>query len=62
MYGNDYAYQELKNALYIQQIYFVQTKHYGSIDLHLAVIDYLGKKDFAMAAKILQADIEELIE
>ena len=27
MYGNDYAYQELKNALYIQQIYFVQTKH-----------------------------------
>lgn len=61
MYKNVYAYESLENALYIQTVYFVQTKHDASMNLHLAVIDYIEKKDIAMAMKILRADIETLM-
>jgi len=60
-YQNEYAYDTLENALYLQTIYFVQTKHQASMDLHLAVLDYIEKGDAVTAAKILQADIEALV-
>ena len=61
MYENPFAYEALDNALNIQTIYFIQSKHYATMDLHLAVIDYIEKKDICMAAKLLQADIENLV-
>lgn len=60
-YKNQYAYQRLEDALNIQTIFFVQKRHYATMDLHIAVIDYLAKQEIAMAAKLLRADIENLL-
>lgn len=61
IYGNHYAYKTLEDALNIQTIFFVQKKHYTTMDLHLALIDYLEKGDIATAVTILKADIESLL-
>lgn len=61
IYGNHYAYKLLEDALNIQTIFFVQKKPYANIDLHLALIDYMEKGDFATAVTILKADIEHLL-
>ncbi len=61
IYGNDYAYKLLEDALNIQTIFFVQKKHYATMDLHLALVDYLGKGDCTTAVTILKADIETLL-
>ena len=58
---NMYAYEILKNILYVETIYFVQAKVFSTMDLHLAVVDYLEKKDIPMAIKLLEADIDHLI-
>lgn len=61
MYGNRYAYKQLQDALNIQTIYFSQKKQYASMDLHMAFIDYLEKKEISIAETILKADIENLL-
>lgn len=61
IYGNQYAYKLLEDALNFQTIFFVQNKHLASADLHLALIDYLRKGDISTALSILKADIEHLI-
>lgn len=61
-YNNDYAYDLLEHSLMIQTIYFVQTKHYATMSLHLAVVDYIEHKDISMAVQLLRADIEGLVE
>jgi DNA-binding GntR family transcriptional regulator len=61
IYGNHYAYKLLKDALNIQTIFFVQKKHYATMDLHLALVDYLEKGEIATAMNILKADIENLL-
>lgn len=61
IYGNDYAYKLLEDALNIQTIFFVQKKHYATMDLHLALVDYLEKGDRSTAVTILKADIENLL-
>jgi len=61
IYGNHYAYKLLEDALNIQTIYFVQKKHYATMDLHLALVDYLEKGEIATAVTILKADIENLM-
>ena len=61
IYGNSYAYKLLEEALNIQTIFFVQKKHYATMDLHLALVDYLEKGDRTTAVTILKADIENLL-
>lgn len=61
IYGNNYAYKLLEDAVNFQTIFFVQNKHYASADLHLALIDYLKKGDIATALTILKADVEHLM-
>ncbi|MBU3187356.1 GntR family transcriptional regulator [Clostridium estertheticum] len=61
IYGNHYAYKLLEDALNIQTIFFVQKKYSTTMDLHLALIDYLGKGEIATAVTILKADIENLM-
>lgn len=61
IYGNDYAYKLLEDALNIQTIFFVQKKHYATMDLHLALVDYLEKGDRSTAVTLLKADIENLL-
>lgn len=61
IYGNHYAYKLLQDALNIQTIFFVQKKHYATMDLHMALLDYLEKGEIEMAASILKADIENLL-
>jgi len=61
IYGNHYAYKLLEDALNIQTIFFVQKKHSATMDLHLALVDYLEKKEVEMAVTILKADIENLL-
>jgi len=61
VYGNHYAYKLLEDALNIQTIYFVQKKHYATMDLHLALVDYMEKGEMATAVTILKADIENLL-
>jgi DNA-binding GntR family transcriptional regulator len=61
IYGNNYSYKLLEDALNFQTIYFLQNKHSASADLHLALIDYLKKGDIATALSILKADIEYLM-
>lgn len=61
IYGNQYAYKLLEDAMNLQTIFFVQNKHFASADLHLALIDYLKKGDIATALSILKADIEYLM-
>jgi len=61
IFGNQYAYKLLEDALNFQTIFFVQNKHFASADLHLALIDYLKKGDIATALSILKADIEYLM-
>lgn len=61
IYGNHYAYKLLEDALNIQTIFFVQKKHYATMDLHLALVDYLEKGEIATAVTILKADIENLL-
>lgn len=61
IYGNHYAYKLLEDALNIQTIFFVQKKHSVTMDLHLAVVDYLEKGEIATAVTILKADIENLL-
>jgi DNA-binding GntR family transcriptional regulator len=61
IYGNHYAYKLLEEALHIQTIYFVQKKHSATMDLHLALVDYLEKNDIPMAITLLKADIENLL-
>jgi len=61
IYGNDYAYQLLEDALNIQTIFFIQKKHFATMDLHLALVDYLEKGEVTAAVAILKADIENLL-
>lgn len=61
IYGNHYAYKLLEDALNIQTIFFVQKKHYATMDLHLALVDYLEKGEIATAVTIFKADIENLL-
>jgi DNA-binding GntR family transcriptional regulator len=61
IYGNNYAYKLLEDAVNFQTIYFVQNKHSASADLHVALIDYLRKGDITTALTILKADIEHLM-
>jgi DNA-binding GntR family transcriptional regulator len=61
IFGNQYAYKLLEDALNLQTIFFVQNKHFASADLHFALIDYLKKGDIATALSILKADIEYLM-
>ena len=61
IYGNHYAYKLLEDAMNIQTIFFVQKKHYATMDLHLALVDYLEKGEIATAVTILKADIENLL-
>lgn len=61
IFGNQYAYKLLEDALNFQTIFFVQNKHLASADLHLALIDYLKKGDIPTALSILKADIEYLM-
>jgi DNA-binding GntR family transcriptional regulator len=61
IYGNHYAYKLLEDALDIQTIFFVQRKHNTTMDLHLALVDYLEKGEIATAVTILKADIENLM-
>lgn len=56
-YNNDYCYKLLQEALSIQTIFFVQSKHYASTSLHLAILDYLEKDEIDTAINILKADI-----
>ena len=60
-YGNRYAYKLLEDALNIQTIFFVQKMYCTTMDLHLALVDYLGRGEIAMAVTILKADIENLL-
>jgi DNA-binding GntR family transcriptional regulator len=61
IYGNDYAYRILEDALNVQTIFFVHKKHFATMDLHLALVDYLEKGDSATAVTLLKADIENLL-
>ena len=61
LYGNKYAYRVLADAINRQTLFFVQQKVTAGMDLHMAVLDYLGKQEYAMAAKILRADIEQIL-
>ena len=61
IYGNQYAYKLLEDALNIQTIYFVQKKHFATMDLHLSLVDYLEKGEITPAVTILKADIENLL-
>jgi DNA-binding GntR family transcriptional regulator len=61
IYGNHYAYKLLEDALNIQTIFFVQKKHYATMDLHLALVDYLEKGEVATAVTIFKADLENLL-
>jgi DNA-binding GntR family transcriptional regulator len=61
IYGNHYAYKLLEDALNIQTIFFVQKKHSATMDLHLALVDYLEKDEITTAMTILKADIENLL-
>jgi len=61
IYGNDYAYKILEDALNTQTIYFIHKMHYATMDLHLAVVEYIEKGDCATAINLLKADIENLL-
>jgi len=61
IYGNHYAYKLLEDALNIQTIFFVQKRHFATMDLHLAIIDYIERGDISTAITILKADIENLL-
>ena len=61
LYGNQYAYQVLADAINRQTLFFVQQKVSAGMDLHMAVLDYIIKKEYRMAAKILRADIEQIL-
>ena len=61
IYGNNYAYQLLEDALNLQTIFFIQKKHFATMDLHLALVDYLEKGEVTAAVAILKADIEDLL-
>jgi DNA-binding GntR family transcriptional regulator len=61
IYGNDYAYKLLEDALNLQTIFFIQKKHFATMDLHLALVDYLAKGEVTAAVAILKADIENLL-
>lgn len=61
IYKNQYAYKLLEDTLNIQTIFFVQKKHYATMDLHLALVDYLEKGEIATAVTIFRADIENLL-
>ncbi len=61
IYGNYYAYKLLEDSLNIQTIFFVQKKYYATMDLHLALVDYIEKGEIETAMNILKADIENLL-
>lgn len=63
LYGNQYAQDILRNTLNIQTIFYAlkMKTHAFTIDLHLAMIDYLEKGDISMASNLLRADIESLL-
>jgi DNA-binding GntR family transcriptional regulator len=61
IYGNDHAYKTLQDALNIQTVFFVHKKHFATMDLHLALVDYLEKGDSKTAVTMLKADIENLL-
>lgn len=61
IYGNKYTYKLLEDAVNFQTIYFVQKKHYATMDLHLALLDYLEKGDIGTAVTLLKADIQNLM-
>ena len=60
-YGNEYAYKLMEDSLHIQTIFFVQKKHVATMDLHLAVLDYIERGEIATAATLLKADIEHIL-
>lgn len=62
IYGNNYAYKLLEDSLNIQTIFFVQKKYYATMDLHLALVDYIKKGEIDTAVSILKADIENLMD
>ncbi|OBR89658.1 HTH-type transcriptional regulator McbR [Clostridium ragsdalei P11] len=61
IYGNQYAYKLLEDAMNIQTIFFIQRKHYSRTSLHRVLIDYLERNEIEMAVNILKADIENLM-
>lgn len=63
LYGNEYARGILENTLNIQTIFYAlkMKSHVFTIDLHLAMIDYLEKGEISMASNLLRADIESLL-
>ena len=61
-YGNQFALTALLDAIDRQVIYYIEVRdHFAlSTDLHLAILDYLEKKEIKTALAVLQADIERL--
>jgi len=62
-YKNQHAYEILNRALVLQSIYYLmraKSMTY-SASLHVAVLDYLEKKDIKMASQLLRADIESIL-
>lgn len=66
-YKNNYAYRRLQEAMAIQTRYYAQKRSeqwhspifYDANGLHMAIVDYLEKKNYSMASNILKADIED---
>lgn len=66
-YGNRYAYTRLEECLITQTRYYVQKRNtlwqnpsfYDVDGLHFAILDYLTKANYNMAANLLKADIED---
>lgn len=63
LYGNEYARTILENTLNMQTIFYAlkMKSHAFSIDLHLAMLDYLEKGELTTASNLLRADIESLL-
>ena len=61
-YGNQFALTALLDAIDRQVIYYIEIRDRFSLstDLHLAILDYLEKKEIKTALAVLQADIERL--
>lgn len=66
-YDNTYAYQKLSECMTVQTRYYAQKRSqqwhspifYDADGLHVAIVDYLKQKNYAMASNILKADIED---
>lgn len=66
-YNNRYAYSKLLECMTVQTRYYAQKRSlrwhspifYDANGLHVAIVDYLKQKNYAMASNILKADIED---